>query len=214
MLELWGRKNAYNVLKVVWLLEELKLDYRHHDLGSNPGDLDSAEFRALNPHGRIPVLRDQGEVVWESNTVLRYLASQYSAGEFWSQDALLRSRSERWMDWELCKLQPDFIDLFWGFYRTPPADRDASLIESAGARCARHFRKLDHELAWQPYLAGERFGIGDISCAVCLYRYFEMGFAVERPENVMRWYRRLAEREAYRDTVMLVFDDLRGRTDY
>ena len=81
MLELWGRKNAYNVQKVVWLLAELGLDYRHHDIGSKPGELDCQAFKQLNPHARIPVIRDDGAVVWESNSVLRYLAARFSAGE-------------------------------------------------------------------------------------------------------------------------------------
>ena len=72
MIELWGRKNSYNVQKILWLLAELKLDYQHHDIGSNAGDLDSPAFRQLNPHARIPVLVDQGQSIWESNTILRY----------------------------------------------------------------------------------------------------------------------------------------------
>ena len=64
------------------------------------------------------------------------------------------------------------------------------------------------------YVGGERFTMGDISCAVCLYRYFEMGLEVARPAALMRWYRRIGEREAYRDTVMVDFTELRGRLDY
>jgi glutathione S-transferase len=118
MIELWGRKNAYNVQKVLWILGELALDYRHYDLGSDTGDLETPDFLALNPHARIPVMRDAGAVVWESNTILRYLAARYSGGDLWRQDPFERSLAERWMDWELSKLQPDFIELFWGFFRT------------------------------------------------------------------------------------------------
>jgi glutathione S-transferase len=121
MIELWGRKNAYNVQKVLWILGELALDYRHYDLGSDTGDLETPDFLALNPHARIPVMRDAGAVVWESNTILRYLAARYSGGDLWRQDPFERSLAERWMDWELSKLQPDFIELFWGFFRTPEA---------------------------------------------------------------------------------------------
>jgi glutathione S-transferase len=118
------------------------------------------------------------------------------------------------MDWELATLQPDFIDLFWGFFRTPEAARDARAIAAAARRCARDFEALDRRLQTSPYLGGKRFGIGDIPCAVCLYRYFEMGFEVPRPEQVLRWYARLAERPAYRATVMTAFDELRGRLEF
>ena len=214
MIELWGRKNAYNVQKVLWILGELALDYRHYDLGSDIGDLETPDFLALNPHARIPVMRDAGAVVWESNTILRYLAARYSAGDLWRQDPFERSLAERWMDWELSKLQPDFIELFWGYFRTPEASRNMAQIEAAARRCAQHFELLDAHLQRQPYLAGDYFSVGDIPCAVCLYRYFEMGFEVAQPPAVMQWYQRLANRSAYRDAVMTPFEELRGRVDF
>lgn len=214
MLELWGRKNAYNVQKVTWMLAELGLDYQYHDVGSTPGDLETPEFLALNPHARIPLIRDDGGLVWESNTIVRYLAARHGASSLWPQDPLERSRAERWMDWELCKLQPDFISLFWGYYRTPEEARNKAAIEAARQRCAVHFEQLDRHLRQHPFLAGDNFSIGDIPCAVCLYRYFEMGLVVEQPQFVMQWYRRLSERAAYREVVMTSFDELQGRVEY
>lgn len=211
MLEIWGRKNAYNVLKVTWVVAELGLEHRHHDIGSDPGDLDSEKFKALNPHARIPVLRDDNGVVWESNTIVRYLCARHDPAGLWPEDPYDRSRAERWMDWELARLQVDFIDLFWLFYRTPEAERDAAAIEQARARCARDVQQLDAQLAKQPFLAGKKLSMGDIPCAVFLYRYANMGLDVEWPAHVDRWYRRLAERDAYRQTVMQPFDELRGR---
>ena len=134
MLELWGRPNAYNVQKALWLLRELELEFELYPVGSVPGELDSAEFRALNPHGRIPVLRDGDDVVWESNTILRYLAARFGDAAMAPDAAFARSGIERWMDWELGKLQPDFIDLFWGYYRTPrPTATRAPSTPRAGA---------------------------------------------------------------------------------
>jgi len=214
MLELWGRKNAYNVQKVVWILAELKLEYLHHDVGSMAGDLDSAEFLALNPHARIPVLRHRDAIIWESNSIVRYLSAAYGCGTLWSENALDRSCADRWMDWELSKLQPDFIDLFWGFYRTPPEARNQQAIATAQHRCAQHFELLDRHLESRPFLAGETFTMGDIPVAVCLYRYFQMGLAVDQPEHVQQWYQRLAQRRAFADTIMIPFDELKGRLDY
>lgn len=214
VLELWGRPNAYNVQKVLWLLRELGLEFEHYPVGSEPGELDSAEFRALNPHGRIPVLRADDGVVWESNTILRYLAGRYGDAALAPRTPFARSEVERWMDWELGKLQPDFIDLFWGYYRTPQGERDARAIDAARARCARHMRKLDAWLETRAYLAGEDVTPADIACGVCLYRYLEMGLEVERPPSLLRWYDRLAARPAYRQTVMRAFDELAGRLDF
>lgn len=214
MIEIWGRANAYNVQKALWMLRELGLEFRHHDLGSRAGDLESPEFLRLNPHARIPVIRDGDDVVWESNSILRYLGARYDSGGLWPADAYRRSLAERWMDWELATLQVDFIDLFWGFYRTPEAARDEAAIAAAAQRCDRDFEALDRQLRASPYLGGEQFSIGDIPCAVCLYRYFEMGYAVAKPAAVMQWYARLAERPAFRATVMTPFDELFGRVDF
>ncbi len=211
MLELWGRKNAYNVLKVTWVLAEIGLDYAHHDVGSHPGDLEAESFKALNPHARIPVLRDDNGVIWESNTIVRYLCALHDPAGLWPEEPFERSQAERWMDWELARLQIDFIELFWQFYRTPEAERDAAFIDSALRRCAQDVRQLDAGLATQPYLAGDRLTMGDIPCAVFLHRYINMGLDVDWPIHVDRWYRRLARRDAYRKTVMQPFDELRGR---
>lgn len=214
MLELWGRANAYNVQKVLWLLRELDLEFSHHEIGSQTGDLESAEFLALNPHARIPVLREAGCVIWESNTILRYLAARHGRAQIWSEDPAARSGAERWMDWELSKLQPDFIELFWSYYRTPAAQRDAVRIEAARGRCAAHMLMLDRQLDGNDYLTGDNLGLADICCGICLYRYFEMGLECERPRNLMRWYRNLRRREPYRQTVMTAFGELEGRLEF
>ena len=214
MLELWGRKNAYNVQKVLWMLAELGLEYRHHDLGSQSGDLHSEAYLAINPHARIPSLRDQGEVIWESNSILRYLAAEYSAGDLWPQQALARSRAERWMDWELSKLQNDFIDLFWGYYRCPEKVRDLAVIEQARKRCDAHFRLLDAHFREHAYLAGERFTMAEIAVATCLYRYLHMGLNLQLPVRVADWYQRLTTRAAYRASIMVPFDELRAREEF
>jgi glutathione S-transferase len=214
MLTVWGRRNSFNVQKVMWTLGELGLDHRHVDAGGNAGGLDSAGFGAMNPHRRIPVIDDGGTVVWESHAIVRYLCARYGDGTLWPVDPAERARADRWMDWMLATLQPDFMDLFWGFYRTPVEQRDAELIRDRTARCARHYRLLDEQLRGGGFLAGAQPTIADIAVGTSLYRYFAID--VERPPvpAVEAWYRRLADRPAYRAHVMRPFDELRGRLDY
>lgn len=214
MIELWGRKNSYNVLKVLWTLAELKIDYRHHDVGSNVGDLETSEFLAMNPHARIPVLVDKGSIIWESNTIVRYLSASYGENLLWVDDPMQRSFADRWMDWELATLEPDFMRLFWGFYRKPEGKRDYAQIEKSKSNCERHFRMLDDHLKQNDYLAGAKFSMGDIPAATYLYRYFEMGVEVEKPANVMTWYKRLSGRQAFQQIIMTAFNELEGREQY
>jgi glutathione S-transferase len=214
MLTIWGRPSSFNTQKVLWLADEMGLAYRHIPAGGSFGGLDTPEFLAMNPHGRVPVIDDDGTVVWESHAILRYLAARHGNGRFWRDDPAERSRIDAWMDWSHTRLQPDFLNgVFWGFYRTPERLRDAGAVAKSVARCTADFRLLDQVLGGRPYLGGGAISLADIPAGTALYRYFELD--IERPSvpNVEAWYRRLRERPAYRARVMLPFDQLRGRLD-
>lgn len=215
MLKIWGRRSSFNVQKVLWLVGELGLAHEHIPAGGGFGRLDEPAFLALNPHGRVPVLQDGDALVWESHTILRYLAARDSGGGFWLDDPADRSRVEGWMDWSQTSLQPDFLNgVFWGYYRTPEAQRDWPAIHRSLARCVEHFRLLDRILATRPFLMGDELSLADIPTGTSLYRYFELD--IERPElrHVTTWYERLQLRPAYREHVMVPFADLRGRLEY
>jgi glutathione S-transferase len=199
---------------VLWTLGELGLAFEHVSVGGAAGGLDTPEFLALNPHGRIPVLEDGATVLWESHTIVRYLAARYGAATLWRADAAERSLAERWMDWAQTALQPDFMALFWGFFRTPEEKRDTRAIEAAAGRCAARFRLLETHLASNAFLAGPAFGMADIPAGASLYRYYEMGLAVPDFPHVRAWYARLAGRPAYREHVMAPFEELRGRQTF
>jgi glutathione S-transferase len=216
MLQVWGRRNSSNVQKVMWLVGELDLPYEHIPAGGSFGLTQSAEFLALNPHGRVPVIKDSdGTIVWESHSILRYLAARYGSPRFWSDNAGTRSQADRWMDWSQSSLQPAFLTgVFWGFYRTPEALRNAKSIDENLARCAQHFQLLDRMLAERPFIAGDSLSLGDIAVGSNLYRYFELD--IKRPDvpNVEAWYERLQLRPAFREHVMIPFDELFGRLNF
>ena len=214
MLKVWGRRSSFNVQKVMWLIGELALEHRHIPAGGDFGGLDTPEFGAMNPMRRVPVIDDNGTIVWESHAILRYLAARHGQGRFWPDDPGERSQADRWMDWSQTALQPDFLlGVFWAFYRTPEPQRDWPAIRRKIARCAEHFQVLDRMLADRPYLGGNVLTLADIPAGTALYRYFELD--IERPPvpHVEAWYRRLQERAAYRAGVMISFGELYGRLD-
>lgn len=215
MLRVWGRRSSFNTQKVLWLVGELGLEHEHIPAGGSFGRLDDPDFRALNPHGKVPVIEDGAAAVWESHACLRYLAARFGRGSFWVEDPAKRAVVDGWMDWSHTTLQPDFLTgVFWGYYRTPEAQRDWSAINKSLARCAQHFRLLDGMIAHRPFLLGDRLSLADIPIATSLYRYFELD--IEQPDlpNVSAWYQRLQERPAYRAHIMLPFGELRGQLDY
>jgi glutathione S-transferase len=211
-LTVWGRASSFNLQKVMWLVGELGIACEHIQLGGDFGGLDTPEFLVMNPHGRVPVIKDGATIVWESHAILRYLAATYGTGRYWDDDPAERSYADRWMDWAQSSLQPDFLNgVFWGFYRTPEHLRNMRAVERNVARCATYMRLLDRVLANRNFLGGEAPTLADIPAGTVLFRYF--GLEIERPSvpNVEAWYRRLRARPAYREHVMVPFEDLKGK---
>jgi glutathione S-transferase len=102
---------------VMWLVDELAIPHEQVEAGGLVGGLDTPEFREMNPHGKVPIIKDDGVVVWESHAIMRYLAAQYGKDIFWSDDPAQRSRVDRWMDWSQTALQPEFVyGVYWCFF--------------------------------------------------------------------------------------------------
>lgn len=215
MLQVWGRRSAFNVQKVMWLIGELGLPHEHIPAGGEFGIKNDPAFLAMNPHGRVPVIKDGETVVWESHSILRYLAASYGDAALWPERPAARSEVDRWMDWAQCSLQTAFINgVFWGAFRTPDAQQNKPAIEESLQRCAGYFQLLDRVLSERPFLAGDNFSLADIAAGTNLYRYFEL--EITRPDipHVEAWYARLQERPAYREHVMIPFGEMRGKLDF
>ncbi|MDF3933477.1 glutathione S-transferase family protein [Pseudomonas citronellolis] len=202
MLKIWGRKNSSNVRKVLWCAEEAGLAYERIDAGGAFGVVNEPAYRALNPNGVVPTLEDGDLVLWESNAIVRYLAAQYAADSLYLADPRQRASAEKWMDWTTSTLAAPFRTVFWGTLRTPPEQRDQAAIDAAIETCVKALAVPEQTLASQPYLSGERFGMGDIPLGSFIYAWFEM--PIRRPPlpHLEAWYARLRERPAYRVAVM------------
>ena len=200
MLKVWGRTNSVNVKKALWCIEELGLRYERIDAGMQHGVVQTPEYRKLNPNGLVPTIEDDGFVLWESHTIVRYLAAKHSAGNLWPTDARERAEAERWMDWTFTFLNV-FRPVFWGLVRTPPEKRDGEAIEDGRKKSAELLGHLDAALAARSYVAGDTFTVGDIpmGCHVHLW----MRLPIERPKHpaLEAWFARLLERPAYRKVV-------------
>ena len=210
-IKFYGRATSDNVQKARWMLAETGQPYEHVELGGRFGGLDDPAFLKLNPHGKVPVLRDGETVVWESNAIVRYLAAAYCAGAIWPQDPAARANADQWMEWAQTRLYPDSNRLFWLSVRTPEADQDHGKISATLEKLKGYYDILERQLEGRDYVAGNQLTIADIPTGATLYRYFELD--IERPHlpNIRAWYDRLCARQAYQDAVMIPFDELRGR---
>jgi len=203
MLKIWGRVNSTNVKKVTWLVGELGIAHERIDAGGKFGVVGEPAYRAMNPNGKVPTIEDDGFVLWESNTIVRYLAAKHDTGGLYPADLRARADAERWMDWTTASFAPPFTNVFLPLVRFPPEKRDPAAIAAAAADCGKLLAIVDEALAGRPYLGGDRLTVGDIPLGCAAYGYFNL--PIERPSlpNVEAWYQRLTERPAYRDAVMI-----------
>ena len=203
MLVIWGNADSINVQKVLWCCEETGVAYRRIDAGRHFGVVDTPGFRQLNPNGLVPTIDDDGYVVWESNTIVRYLAAKHASGTLWPIDARARADADRWMDWTNSTLWPTMVALFRGLMRTPAPQRDPAAIEAARQETITELAILDAHLASNQYVGGTTLTMGDIAVGCAAWRW--MALPVERPAlaNLQRWFDALAVRPAYRNVVML-----------
>lgn len=199
MLTIWGRLNSHNGKKIAWIAQEIGLEHRRIDIGGKFGFTE--QYLAMNPNRLIPTIDDDGFVLWESNAILRYLAARY-APHFWPDEPMLRGRADRWMDWQF-QFADAQRDVFLGLVRHKPEARDPAAIAQSAASAGAMMRLLDAELARQPWLTGESFGIADVPMGVYAYTFFML--PIERPPlpHLEEWYARLTARPGFAAQVMI-----------
>ena len=203
MLKIWGRKNSSNVRKPLWAAEELGLAYEAIDAGGAFGVVDTPEYRAMNPNGRVPVIEDDGFVLWESNAIVRYLLGKHAPDSAWyPADPQARAIADKWMDWTTSSFAGPFRTVFWGVVRTPAHEQDWVAINAAINECSELLSMANDALVIQPYLSGDDIGMGDIPLGCFIYAWFEMPIERAPQPHLQEWYERLKQRPAYQKAVM------------
>lgn len=209
MMKLWGRKSSINVQKILWCLAELGLaegkDFERIDAGLHFGQNRTPEFLKLNPNGLVPTLEDGNVVLWESNTILRYLARKYDRSNRFSADINTQYQSEKWMDWQLGTMWPPLRVALLGLTRTPEADRNYPLIQKSYQEADSLLKLFDQQLSTQKYCAGDSFHIGDIPLALCVNRWILLNQTFPEQtgprtplKNIDAWMKRLEENTQYK----------------
>lgn len=194
MLTLWGRLSSINVQKVLWCLDEIGLAHERREAGGAFGIVDTPDYRRLNPNGLIPVIEDDGFVLWESNAIVRYLADKHGAAGLWPDGLQGRADADRWMDWQVATAGSAVRDAFVGLVRTPPERRDAAAIAASTAGGEAMMGVLDGALAGRPYLVGETLSVADIACGLLALRWSRMPVRRAPRPAIEAWLARLAAR--------------------
>src|SRR5215471_1746930 len=198
MLRVLGRGTSGNVQKVVWLLEELGTPYKREDYGRQFNNTGDAAYLAMNPNGKVPTLVDGDTVVWESNTILRYLAAK-AGGKFYPADPAARSQVERWMDWQLASLNGPYLGIFREA-KKPAGERGPNWGADA-AELKAQLGILESALADRPWLAGQDISLAEICLGPIIHRCLD--FPVELPalERLKSWRSKIVGRAAFKKAV-------------
>lgn len=198
MIRILGKASSINVRKVLWACEEIGLTYVREDWGSGFRDTSIPEFLKLNPNGLVPVVEMDGLVLWESNTILRYLASISGRDDLLPIDAGARAHVEKWMDWQASDFNSAWRYAFQALVRKNAGFADPVEIAASLSAWSRHMGILEGEVATRRYIAGETFSLADIPIGLSVNRWFETPVPVREDfPAVEAYFERLSTRPAF-----------------
>jgi glutathione S-transferase len=205
MIKVWGRNTSSNVQKVMWAIAEIGLPHERIDIGGPFGKNHEPAYLAMNPNGLVPTLEEEdGFLLWESNTIVRYLAAKHKASVLEPTDLHRRALASKWMDWQLSVAGPALTPVFWGLVRTPPEKRNHAEIEEGKKKSTAAMAIMDEQLGKTAYLAGDDFSYGDIPVGIMAYRYRQLVPDRSPLMNFERWYAALSSRPAFKAQVASV----------
>lgn len=198
MLKILGKASSINVRKVLWTCAELRLPFEREDWGSGFRPTEEPGFLALNPNAMVPVIQDGDFVLWESNSIIRYLASQYGGQALYPAEPKLRARVDQWLDWQASDLNRAWSHAFMALVRRSPEHADARQVQRSLEDWHRFMRVLDGQLVdTGAYVAGEDFSLADIAVGLSVHRWYQTPFEHPRLDAVDAYYRRIEQRSGF-----------------
>lgn len=200
-MRLLGRADSLNVRKVLWAMDELELEATREDYGGPFGKTDTSEYRNMNPNGLVPTLVDGETVIWESNTVIRYIGHAVAKRSFIGQNASSVAKVSQWMDWQLGTLNPPLQTIFFQVGRMGDK-RDVQIVEENKAAVHKLLNAvLASVLPPQGFLFGSSITAADVCIGVMLHRYVSLLGAQSLEGRVVRYHGQLAERPGFQKHV-------------
>ncbi|MEM7796133.1 MAG: glutathione S-transferase [Cyanobacteria bacterium P01_C01_bin.118] len=198
MLRVLGKSTSINVRKVLWACTELSLAYELEHWGSEERDLSDAAFLDLNPNALVPVLIDDSFVLWESNSICRYLASCAKRWDLLPDEPKSRAHVEQWMDWQATELNTSWRFAFMSLVRKDPAYSDVAAVNASIHDWNRNMTLLERQLERSgDFVVGSDFTLADIVVGLSTHRWFST--PMERPTlpAVYAYYERLSQRQGF-----------------
>jgi glutathione S-transferase len=199
-LKIYGiaRTRAFRAL---WMAKELGLDYEHDPIEIGDAGARRPEFLAVNPNGRLPVIVDDGFVLFESLAITLYLAKKHSLGRLYPGTLEGEARAWQWSLWAVTEVDRGVN--IWSLHavRLPPEEQDPAKRAEALKLLIAAFKVLDAAVSGQPYLLGAEFTVADLNVAAVISRAIEMDLSAT--PDLKNWLTRCLERPAARAALAL-----------
>lgn len=198
MLKILGRASSINVRKVLWTCAEIGLPYEREEWGAGFRSTADPEFVKLNPNAMVPVIRDGAVVLWESNTICRYLCGRHERFDLLPAEPTARAQVEKWMDWQATELNNAWKYAFTALVRDSPQHRNAAELEAGIANWVKHMAILERHLQnGNDYATGAGFTLADVVLGLSVNRWFMT--PMKRPDYpaVAAYYERLGRRAGF-----------------
>lgn len=210
MLRLWGRKSSSNVQKILWALEEVGVPYEHEIVGGIYGGKDREEYTSKTPTKLVPVLEDGELALWESHSILRYLARKFPETSIGINTINKDAEISCWIDFNSSAFQPAVIGLFWELVRTPSNERSKENEEKQYKSLISASEIVSQRLENRDYLL-DNFTIADIALGTLMYRMRDVAPDLAGTPALTRWYEKLLVRPGYTKFVSTSYEELRAK---
>jgi len=193
MTKLHGTSRSRSA-RSLWALEELGVAYEHNPMPTT--DAKSAAHLKLNPNGHVPVLEDDGVVLWESMAINLYLADKYGKNSLWPQDAAGRAEAYKWSFWAMTEVEPHLLTILRNRVMAPPENRDEKAAQAAVEALKAPLNALEESLKGKEYLLGKNFTIADLNVAAVMSWIPMMKLDLSSTPTVAAWLQKCLGREA------------------
>src|SRR6516225_11752394 len=160
-LKIYGvaRSRAFRTL---WMAKELGLDYEHIKIDFATGDTRRPEHLALNPNGHVPVIDDDGFILWESMAINLYLAKKYDKSGLYPARPEDEAQAWQWSFWGMTEVERPLLTALLNRAVYPERERDTAAADDAEKSLAQPLGVLDGVLSHSAFLLGEQFTVADL----------------------------------------------------
>ncbi len=196
-LKIYGvaRSRAFRIL---WMAKELGLDYEHVKVDFATGETRQPGFLALNPNGHVPVIDDDGFILWESMAINLYLAKKYGTGGLYPTRLEDEARAWQWSFWGMTEVERPVLTAMMNRAVYPEGKRDCAAADAAEQALGQPLKVLDGALSRSANLLGDHFTVADLNVASILAWARPAQIDMSAVPKVAEWLKNCAERPAAR----------------